>query len=133
MRTIPTKYGGYLRVWQKGESGNPKGRPKKIHPQFTTTQTYKMSEINDTIQYIVGMNEEQLQKVIEDNNATILEKTVANALRRSLSKGRLDSLETLLDRVYGKPGESVDITSNGEGLNNKIQIEIVGVKKQNEE
>ena len=128
MRTIPTKYGGYLRVWEKGESGNPKGRPKKIHPQFMTTQTYKLCEINDTIQHIVGMNEEQLQNLIDDPNATVLEKTVANSLRKSLSKGRLDSLETLLNRVYGKPNEKVDITSNGQGLNNKIQIEVVGVK-----
>jgi hypothetical protein len=46
--------------------------------------------------------------------ATILEKTIANAMRKSLEKGSLYSIETLLSRVYGKPKESVDMDIQGE-------------------
>ena len=51
--------------------------------------------------------------------ATILEKTIANAMRKSLEKGSLYSLETLISRVYGKPKESAEITSD-----NKIEFVI---------
>lgn len=64
---------------------------------------YKKSEINDTIQAMMAMTLDELKEVWENPKATILEKTVANAMRKSLEKGTLYSLETLLSRVYGQP------------------------------
>ena len=64
---------------------------------------YKKSEINDTIQAMMAMTLDELKEVWENPKATILEKTVANAMRKSLEKGSLYSLETLLSRVYGSP------------------------------
>jgi len=104
-----------LRPFQKGQSGNPKGRPKK-YVLSLKTEGYKMTEINDTIQAMVGMNMEELKKVFESDKATILEKTVAAALRKGLQKGELNNIETLLNRLYGKPKEKMDITTNGENI-----------------
>ena len=96
-----------LNPFKKGESGNPKGRPKK----FVTTlkeQGYKRSEINDTIQALLSMNLQELKEVFDDKNATILEKTIANALKKSLEKGSLYSIETLITRVYGQPKQEIE-------------------------
>ncbi|CAB4136847.1 hypothetical protein UFOVP1479_24 [uncultured Caudovirales phage] len=107
---IPGRNGGSIRRWSKGESGNPKGRPKKLVPSMKV-EGYKLTEINDTIQALVSMNVKDLKSVYENPNATILEKTVAAALRKSLEEGDLDSIETLMNRVYGKPKEKMELLS----------------------
>lgn len=95
--------------WVKGQSGNPNGRPRKYVSQLKEIG-YKKSEINDAIQAMMAMTMDELKEVWENKNATILEKTVANAMRKSLEKGTLYSLETLLSRVYGQPKQEIDTT-----------------------
>lgn len=93
----------------KGQSGNPNGRPRKF-VTLLKEQGYKKSEINDTIQAMLSMDMTELKGVYDDPRATILEKTVANALRKSLEKGTLYSIETLLTRVFGQPKQEVTQT-----------------------
>lgn len=105
---------------KKGQVLNPNGRPKK----FTTLlrdSGYKLSEINDTIQVMLQMTILELADVYKNDNSTILEKTIANAMKRSLEKGSLYSIDTLLTRVYGKPKETQSVENTG-------TIEVVFVK-----
>jgi poly-beta-hydroxyalkanoate depolymerase len=111
-----------LTPFKKGEVANPNGRPKK-YVSLLRDAGYKLSEINDTIQVMMAMDLDELKSVFDNPKATILEKTIANAMRKSLSKGSLYSLETLLTRVYGKPKEQMDITTD-----NKIEIVFVDGK-----
>jgi len=106
----------------KGQSGNPNGRPKK-YSTLLKDNGYKLSEINDTIQSMMAMDLDELKEIFDDPKATILEKTLANAMRTSLKKGSLYSIETLLSRVYGKPKEQID-TNNKTELKGKIEIEV---------
>jgi len=114
------------------ENINKKGRPKK--PVLSMkVEGYKLAEINDTIQMMVSMTADELKKIWDNPNSTILEKTMASALRKSIEKGNLDSVETLLNRVYGKPKEKVDITTDGEKINEpKIQIEVIIPRKKDD-
>jgi hypothetical protein len=119
--------------FNKGQSGNPNGRPRK-YVSLLKEQGYKVSEINDTIQAMMAMEFEELKSVWDNPKATILEKTIAAAMRKSLERGSLYSLETLLTRVYGKPKETVD-TNNKTELTGKIQVEVItsGVPLANRE
>ena len=106
--------------WDKGVSGNPNGRPKK-YVSLLKDSGYKLSEINDTIQTMMSMTMDELKEVFDNPSGTILEKTIANAMIKSLKKGSLYSLDTLLTRVYGKPKETANITQDG-------KIEVVFIK-----
>lgn len=108
-----------LKPFKKGEVANPNGRPRKYVSQLRE-QGYKLSEVNDTIQVLISMTIDELKEVYTNPKATILEKTIASAIRKSIEKGSLYSIETLLTRVYGKPKEQVDLNASG-----GMQIEVV--------
>ena len=110
----------HLIPFVKGQSGNPNGRPRK-YVTLLKDQGYKLSEINDTIQVMMSMDVDELKLVYDNPKATILEKTIANAMNKSLNKGSLYSLDTLLTRVYGKPKEQYDIQQDS-------RIEVVFVE-----
>ena len=93
---------------------NRNGRPKK-YVTLLKEQGYKLAEINDTIQAMLSMDLDELKEVWQNPKATILEKTIANAMRKSLEKGSLYSIETLLSRVYGKPKETADVNQTVQG------------------
>ena len=99
--------------FKKGVSGNPNGRPKSYVTGLKDIG-YNMTEINMAIRNMLSMNIEELRKVYENPEATILEKTVAGAMRKSLEKGSLYSIETLLSRVFGKPKETSDVKQDTE-------------------
>jgi tRNA A37 N6-isopentenylltransferase MiaA len=105
------KHGGALMRPAKGETMNPNGRPKK-YVTLLRESGYKLSEVNDTIQTIMAMDLEELKQVWDNPKATVLEKTIANALKKSLEKGSLYSIDTLLNRVYGKPKETSQVTQD---------------------
>lgn len=95
--------------FKKGQSGNPNGRPRK----FVTTLKeigYKRSEINDTIQAMLAMDKDELTDAMKNPKATILEMTVASAMKKSIEKGSLYSIETLLSRVFGMPKQEIEQT-----------------------
>lgn len=121
-KRIKQAHGGELKVLQKGETANPNGRPRKYVSQLHE-QGYKLGEVNDCIQAIMSMDMSELKSIWDNPKATILEKTIANALMTSLKKGSLYSIDTLLTRVYGKPKETSDVT-----MDQRIEVVFVNGK-----
>jgi len=95
----------------KGQSGNPKGQPRKLATQLKIIG-YTKAEAAKTIEAMLAMNIVELKEMFENPNATILEKTIAAALKRSLEKGSLYSIDTLLNRTHGKSTEMVQVQSD---------------------
>lgn len=109
--------------WQKGQSGNPKGRPRKFVCQLKE-MGYNKQDINTTIENMMAMTLNELADIYKDEHATILERTIANAMRKSLEKGTLYSLETLISRVHGVPTQTVNQTITEKPIFNGIDINV---------
>lgn len=86
---------------------NLKGRPRKWISEIKQ-QGYSLSEITDAIQVLISLDLQQLQEIRTNPASTVLEVTIASAIIRSIQKGDLDSIETLITRVFGKPKEKIE-------------------------
>jgi hypothetical protein len=71
-------------------------------------QGYKLSEINDTLMALLSMDMNELKEAFENPKATVLEKAVAGAIRKSIEKGSLYNIETIITRAMGKPKEQTE-------------------------
>ena len=100
---------------------NLKGRPRKWISDIKE-QGYALSEITDAIQVLISLDVEQLQEIRNNPKSTVLEITIAAAIIRSIQKGDLDSIETLITRVFGKPKQSVDIDAKVDITNHVIKL-----------
>lgn len=103
-----------LKPFKKGydERRNLQGRKQKFIT-LLKNDGYSTSQIYDTIKSMMAMTLTELKEVYDNPNCTILEKTIANALRKSLEKGSLYSLDTLWTRLLGKPKETSTVTNDG--------------------
>ncbi len=109
--------------WKKGQSGNPNGRPRKFVCQLKD-MGYNKQDINQTIENMMAMTLNELADIFKDEHATILERTIANAMRKSLEKGTLYSLETLISRVHGVPSQTINQLITEKPIFNGIDINV---------
>jgi hypothetical protein len=86
---------------------NRKGRPRKWISEMKDSG-YTLSEITDAIQVLISLEPIKLEEIRNNPQSTVLEITIASAVLRSIERGELDSIETLITRVYGKPKQEVD-------------------------
>lgn len=102
---VKQPHGGAIYHASKGETKNPNGRPRKLALAMKA-QGYQMQDIDKTIENLLAMTVDELKAVDNNPEATVLEKTIAKAIGKSIEKGSLYSLETLLSRRFGKPRET---------------------------
>ena len=59
---------------------------------------------------MMSMSIDEINQVVNNEEATMLELTVAKAMQTSIKKGSLYSMETLWNRVLGHPKQEVEQT-----------------------
>ena len=83
-----------LKPFKKGQSGNPKGRPK-------------LPDIKELMAEVLG----------EEKNGKNAAQAIVAKWREMASKGNLKAGELLMAYGYGKPKQVTDITTNGDSIN----------------
>ncbi len=102
------KNGGKLKSFEPGQSGNQKGRPKGVPNAKTRMARFLELSIN-------GKN--PITK--EDEPFTVAELMDLQVISKAI-KGDLQAWEKINDRLEGKAPSSLDLTTDGESLNNPL-------------
>ena len=107
------KKGNNLKPFKKGQSGNPKGRPKKTFTKFMEEikeEGYELvsrAMFTEAIDALLGLDEKKLADIIKDMERPMTLRIVARAM---LEKNGVAILEKLLNRSHGMPTKQIHDT-----------------------
>lgn len=115
-----------LKSYTKGQSGNPRGRPKKVFSTIIAEMKDRgiepatPSNVSDIFQYLLALPLSDVMDIAgnpkEENGLPAIMRLAAKEL---LGKRGLEIMKEMLDRANGKAKSNVDVTTKGESLNEK--------------
>lgn len=94
-----------LKPFEKGESGNPNGRPKGTRNRSTIAKQWL--EVSQKIKNPITGKEENLEQ----------QDIMTLALIKKARNGDVSAYKELMDSAYGKIMQPTDITTKGDSLN----------------
>lgn len=94
-----------LKPFEKGESGNPNGRPKGARNRSTIAKQWL--EVSQKIKNPITGKEENLEQ----------QDIMTLALIKKARNGDVSAYKELMDSAYGKIMQPTDITTKGDSLN----------------
>ena len=93
--------------FEKGESGNPNGRPKGARNRSTIVRQWL--DVEQRLKNPITGSEEQMN----------LEDFMTLAQIKKAREGDTQAYKALLDSAYGTPDTNIDITTQGDKINGK--------------
>ena len=118
-RKVPQPHGGAIVHQNKGETGNPHGRPPKLLSTIVEelrAQGYERatsSVVVDAFETLLNVPEEVLADMVKDKAQPMSLRIVGKAM---LTAKGWDVLQAMMDRVHGKPKQQHDHTTGGDKL-----------------
>jgi hypothetical protein len=107
----PTKNG---RKFQKGQSGNPKGNSKKGR-EIARIKRLTHDQVAEIGSLILEGNHAQLKEVALSPDSTVLQLWMAQLVNTSIRKSDAAIFRAVLDRIIGRPRESIELTGKDGG------------------
>jgi len=105
-----------LKSWEKGQSGNPNGRPRKsfatINAELKAKGIEKLSksDLLDAYALIFNADEETLKDIAKDKKTPYALKIII--LEMNNGRTRAKALSDYRDYVFGRAVENLDINNN---------------------
>lgn len=97
--------------WRKGQSGNPKGRPKGSRNRSTVAKQWL--EVAQKIKNPITGNDETLEQ----------QDIMTLALIKKAREGDVSAYRELMDSAYGKAIQQTDVTTQGEKINSVTPLQ----------
>lgn len=91
----------HLRPFKPGQSGNPGGKPKQLLTK---------ENVSSLVGKLSNMTREELQAIVADPKARMIEIMIASIMARSAKEGDPQRLEFLLMRSIGRVREELTVT-----------------------
>lgn len=104
MKTVPQPHGGAIKLAEKGDVLNPKGKPKGV--PHSSTRLKRLLELTENLTNPVTHEVEGFSVAEQLDLAQILK----------ARKGDTQAYNAILDRFEGKPQSKTDITTDGEKI-----------------
>lgn len=110
---------GYDNIKGKGNrfssTNQPKNRGRKPKLYTLARKVYHISidEWRDVALYLLQCTRKEVESIAQDESTPIWVVNICRALYKDAGKGSTATLEELFSRLWGKPGQSIDITSKG--------------------
>lgn len=117
-KKVKQPHGGAVNRWERGESGNPDGRPRKVLSELAEKVgvDFKVSLSKEDkfsiLESMLEMSLEELKSIATDKRAPAFMVVVAGAIRKDITNGKMYTINDLFDRFFGKPNQTstVDLT-----------------------
>ena len=107
------------------------GRKPRLYTIARKSYGIDVAEFRDVVLYLMQCTKKELETVMNDEKTPIWVVNIARAISKDAGFGRLSVLLELLDRVFGKPSQAVDVTSNGDSIMPEpITIEVIDRREQ---
>ncbi len=97
--------------WKKGSSGNPNGRPKEL-PELKHFKNLTKKELVEVGNLVIKNDVATLKRLAASESATVLQRMLASVCAKVITKGDMQALDILLNRLIGKVRDEVHNTGN---------------------
>ena len=94
-------------LWKKGQSGNPKGRPKGSR---SVSDTFRKIASSDYAKLVIGRGKVEQEIDLKTDGCDIIEAVAVCVIDKAL-KGDLKAADMIFDRLDGKAPQAIDMTT----------------------
>lgn len=102
--------------WKPGESGNPKGRPKKIYT-ILNEKGFSKEDVKCAFKELAFYTVAELKEHAKDKDKPIITRIISNQFNEAYTNKDWTRIKEIMEHVIGKPHSTHDLNHGGQDGN----------------